>query len=157
MHFIRKPFKEIDNTTLYSILKLRSDVFVVEQDCVYPDLDNKDTLPDSIHVYSVTVPETDEAHLAAYARCLAPGVSYQGCSIGRVVVSPHDRGKGLATELMTEAITVCRTHWPSSPIQIGAQLYLEAFYASLGFRTFSEPYDEDGIMHVDMQLVVEAQ
>lgn len=144
---------EFSNKTLYRALKLRSDVFVVEQNCVYPDLDDKDIHQSSIHLLCHSTSETDEqSSVIAYARCLAPGISYSGSSIGRVVVAQPMRGKGLAQQLMTEAISVCRTQWPSNAIQIGAQVYLQNFYQALGFSVFSEPYDEDGIMHIDMQL-----
>jgi ElaA protein len=78
-------------------------------------------------------------------------VSYSGSSIGRVVVSPEARGGGLAKSLMLAAIKTCTQQWPKEDIQIGAQVYLQEFYTQLGFKAFSKPYDEDGIMHIDMQ------
>jgi ElaA protein len=144
-------FKALSNLALYSALKLRSDVFVVEQTCVYPDLDDKDIRPDSLHVIAFEKNDEDNK-VIAYARCLAPGVSYPGASIGRVAVDRQHRGKGLAQQLMHTAISTCQQTWPNFPIQIGAQTYLSSFYRSLGFIPFSEPYDEDGIQHIDMQL-----
>lgn len=151
--FTQYHFDTLPNTTLYSALKLRSDVFVVEQNCVYPDLDDKDIAKDSIHLVCEIPAIAGHNHtVIAYARCLAPGVSYSGSSIGRVVVAPKMRGRGLAQRLMLEAINICRAQWPSHPIQIGAQVYLQPFYQALGFTAQGEPYDEDGILHIDMQL-----
>jgi ElaA protein len=145
--------------SLYGALKLRSDVFVVEQNCVYADLDDKDIQENTLHLLLETKPDTlldDKSEFAngviAYARCLAPGSSYEGCSIGRVAVAKTARGNGLAKLLMFEAIDICKQHWPNETIQIGAQVYLQKFYTQLGFTPFSNPYDEDGIMHIDMQL-----
>lgn len=152
-------FEDLSNLTLYSALKLRSDVFVVEQNCVYADLDDKDIQANTLHLLLETKANTllnDKSEsvnsIIAYARCLEPGSSYQGCSIGRVAVAKKSRGNGLAKLLMLEAISICKQHWPDENIQIGAQVYLQKFYAQLGFRPFSQPYDEDGIMHIDMQL-----
>ncbi len=148
-------FCELSNVLLYNALKLRSDVFVVEQNCVYPDLDDKDTDSSTLHIISEsnTLLAQDAANnqVIAYARCLAPGVSYTGSSIGRVAVTKDARSQGLATLLMIEAIVLCKQYWPAYPIQIGAQEYLQDFYNKLGFSAYSEPYDEDGIMHIDMQ------
>lgn len=141
-------FNDLDVATLYSFLKLRSDVFVVEQDCVYPDLDDKDVDQQTAHICLYD----EQGNVIAYARCLAPSVSFEGSSIGRVVVSQSHRGKGIAEALMKESIAYCKRSWPNHIIQIGAQCYLIGFYEGLGFNAFSEPYDEDGIMHIDMQL-----
>jgi ElaA protein len=142
-------FADLSVATLYSLLKLRSDVFVVEQDCVYPDLDNKDIDPRAVHICSF---DSAQENVVAYARCLPPSVSFEGSSIGRVVVATSHRGQGLAEVLMQESIAYCQRKWPEQRVQIGAQCYLQRFYEGLGFECFSEPYDEDGIMHVDMQL-----
>lgn len=144
-------FDDLSNNQLYEILKLRSDIFVVEQNCVYPDLDDKDTHPATRHL-TISDVSIEPSIIVAYARCLAPGISYQGSSIGRVAVRNSYRGKGLAQKIMNEAIHYCSQEWPSHSIQIGAQLYLQAFYENLGFAAFSDAYDEDGIMHIDMQL-----
>jgi ElaA protein len=152
-------FEDLSNLTLYSALKLRSDVFVVEQNCVYADLDDKDIQANTLHLLleiKANALLNDKAEsvngVIAYARCLAPGSSYEGCSIGRVAVAKRARGNGLAKLLMLEAISICKQHWPDETIQIGAQIYLQKFYTQLGFTPFSQPYDEDGIMHIDMQL-----
>ena len=144
--------KDMDSVSLYEALKLRSDVFVVEQTCVYPDLDNKDIAEQAMHVLGR---EQGQGVLAAYARCLPPGLSYQGSSIGRVVVGEAYRGQGIAQVLTRKAMDVCLAQWPDADIEIGAQLYLKAFYETLGFVKSSEPYDEDGIMHIDMKYRVD--
>jgi ElaA protein len=157
--FSSYQFAQLSKLSLYNALKLRSDVFVVEQNCIYPDLDDKDIHSDTLHLLVETTSDplfNDETQsvkkVIAYARCLAPGMSYQGPSIGRVAVALSERGQGLARKVMLEAINICKQHWPDETIQIGAQVYLQTFYTRLGFTPFSEPYDEDGIMHIDMQL-----
>ncbi|MFT7259039.1 MAG: ElaA protein [Glaciecola sp.] len=157
--FSNYKFAELSNLSLYSALKLRSDVFVVEQNCIYSDLDDKDIHSNTLHLLVETTSDhllndqtESENKVIAYARCLAPGISYKGPSIGRVAVALSERGHGLAKLVMLEAINICKQHWPDETIQIGAQVYLQAFYTQLGFTSFSEPYDEDGIMHIDMQL-----
>lgn len=142
-------FSDLTCSQLYQFLKLRTDVFVVEQQCAYPELDGKDTLIDTRHLIMV---EEEKGNIVAYSRCLAPSVSYSGSSIGRVVIDPNHRSKGLAKNLVRKAIDVCKTTWPESAIEIGAQYYLIAFYESFGFQAIGEPYDEDGISHIDMQL-----
>ncbi|MCH1930866.1 GNAT family N-acetyltransferase [Shewanella sp. A25] len=140
-------FNQLSANTLYDILKLRVDVFVVEQACAYPELDDKDRHPETIHLLGVSA----NGELQAYARILPPGLSYPEASIGRVVVAPNARGKGLATPLMQGAIEAALNIWPSAGIQIGAQDYLKTFYQSLGFVACSEMYLEDGIPHLDMR------
>lgn len=142
----RTPFDELPPRTLYQLLRLRSEVFVVEQDCVYLDMDDKDYHRELMHLY---MEETDE--VIAYARCLPPKLSFaEGCSIGRVVVSPKHRGRGLARKIVLAAIAECQERWPQQSIVIGAQAYLEAFYQSLGFVSHGEPYSEDNIPHIKM-------
>lgn len=148
IEFVITPFTDLTNVQVYGMLKLRSDVFVVEQACVYPDLDNKDLHTDSQHILCFK----DEM-LLGYARCLPPGVSFpNAASIGRVAVCASARGQGLASAIMQQAIATCRSHWPEKDIEIGAQTYLQDFYARIGFVPISPEYDEDGIMHVDMRL-----
>ena len=141
------PFSQLSALQLYQCLKLRSDVFVCEQNCVYPDLDNKDIHLDTFHVMISVNNE-----LVAYARALPAGLSYENPSIGRVVVAPDFRGKGYAEMLMRACIECVRKEYQSTMIDIGAQCYLQAFYEKLGFKAFSEAYDEDGIQHIDMRL-----
>jgi ElaA protein len=152
-------FEELSNLLLYKALKLRSDIFVVEQNCVYPDLDDKDIHPNTLHLLlevEQAAQTKNSPHLVnnvtAYARCIAPGVSFPGSSIGRVAVAAAARGNGVARLLMLEAMSFCKQNWPEHNIQIGAQVYLQNFYTQLGFIPFSEPYDEDGIMHIDMEF-----
>lgn len=148
-------FNELSNLSLFHIMKLRSDVFVVEQACIYPDLDNKDIAPKTAHLMVSANAQTNSSKdnpILAYARCLPPGLSYPHASIGRVLVSPDARNQGLGNLIVKKSIEYCRQQWPKHPIQIGAQLYLQDFYASHGFSTISEAYDEDGIQHIDMQL-----
>ena len=141
-----KKFNELSPAELYNILKLRSEVFVVEQNCVYLDTDGKDQ--DAWHLCGWL---NDEL-LIAYARLLAPGVSYPEASIGRVVSSPAYRKDGYGKLLMQKAIENTCTIFSVTEIKIGAQQYLTTFYNNLGFTVTSEPYLEDGIPHVEMLL-----
>ncbi|EYR79868.1 putative acyltransferase [Shinella sp. DD12] len=127
---------------LYALLKLRVDVFVVEQACVYPELDGKDE--DARHLRLLIDGET-----AAYARLWQP--ENGAPRIGRVLVSPKHRGRGLGEALMREAISACEAHFPGQPIALSAQSHLERFYRSFGFVPTSGEYVEDGIAHIDMQ------
>ncbi|MBO1255591.1 GNAT family N-acetyltransferase [Alteromonas sp. 5E99-2] len=149
--WLYKRFNELTNLELYALLRLRSEIFVVEQNCVYADIDNKDTSSEVIHILAYTV---NGGELVACARCLPPGVSYNGASIGRVAVHQSCRGEGIARTLMNNAIRTCQEQWSKKDIEIGAQLYLKPFYESVGFKQTTKPYDEDGIMHLDMKLEV---
>ncbi len=126
---------------LYALLKLRVDVFVVEQDCAYPELDGKDEK--ALHLRLLIDGKT-----AAYARLYRP--DGEPPRIGRVIVAPDHRGKGLGEVLMREAIRACEAHFPGTPIALSAQSHLERFYRALGFSPTSEEYVEDGIPHIDM-------
>ncbi|MGI2261373.1 GNAT family N-acetyltransferase [Shewanella sp. GXUN23E] len=141
-----KAFNDLTLDELYNILKARVDVFVTEQECAYSELDNKDKQPQVRHLWC----EDDAGQVLAYVRLLPPGLSYPQASIGRVLVAMPARGKGLAQELMIKAITHTQALWPDAGIQIGAQSYLQGFYAGLGFARASEEYLEDGIPHLDM-------
>ena len=143
-----KRFDDLSTRELYNLLRLRSDVFVVEQECPYPELDGKDTLPETIHVWQYGPEEV----ITACLRILAPGVSYTGVSLGRVAVHREFRRSGLAHKIVDKAIELAEQHWPGVKIEIGAQEYLTAFYNSHGFRVSSAPYLEDNIPHVDMVL-----
>ncbi|PRD57169.1 GNAT family N-acetyltransferase [Sphingobacterium gobiense] len=138
-----KAFKELDTTELYHILKLRNEVFVVEQRCVYQDTDDKDLV--SYHLMCFV-----DDNLAGYTRLLPAGISYDEVSIGRVVVGPKFRGLKLGWQLMEKSIASCKELFGSSTIRIGAQVYLIKFYNGLGFAEIGEPYDEDGIPHIEM-------
>ena len=139
-----KKFDELTTRELYEILKIRSEIFVVEQDCVYNDPDGKDY--DSVHM---TIKEGNE--IMAYVRIIPAGISYDDCSIGRVVVAPKGRRKGYGKRVMEGAIDYITSQWKEDSITIGAQAYLREFYGSLGFKGISEEYLEDGIPHLDMQ------
>lgn len=130
---------------VHDILQARAAVFVVEQACVFQDVDGADA--DAWHLFM-----RKDGALAAYARLLPAGVKFAEPSIGRVMTAQAFRGTGLGRSLMAEAIARSRALWPGAPVRIGAQRRLEAFYASLGFVTDSAPYDEDGIPHVEMVL-----
>jgi ElaA protein len=138
-----QSFNELSAETLYKILKLRSEVFVVEQNCVYLDMDGKDQ--PSYHLCGLI-----EKELVAYVRILPPGISYAEASIGRVCTSPAFRGKGAGRSLMLKAIDTSVNQFKGAGIKIGAQCYLHAFYTSLGFKQSSEEYIEDGIPHIEM-------
>ncbi|MCW2263278.1 MULTISPECIES: GNAT family N-acetyltransferase [Sphingobacterium] len=138
-----KSFKELSNEELYQILKLRSEVFVVEQHCVFQDMDNKDQ--ESLHVMCYI-----DDKLAAYTRVLPEGLSFEEVSIGRVITSPLYRGLGLGKEIMEQSIAVCEKLFGIKPIRIGAQLYLKKFYNEFGFVEIGDVYIEDGIVHIEM-------
>lgn len=143
-HWTCKTFQELSVDDLYSLLRLRSDVFVVEQNCVFLDQDNKDQ-------YCFHILGWDGNQLVAGTRLVPKGVSYPDYhSIGRVVNSRDYRGLGLGKELMEYSIEKCIEHYGNGPIKIGAQLYLKKFYESLGFVQSSDIYDEDGIDHIEM-------
>ncbi len=138
-------FSQLTLDQLYALLRLRAEVFVVEQDCPYQDLDGNDQL--GLHVLGLK-----GDILVAYTRLLPPGLKYDGCSIGRVVTSPQLRRDGLGKQLMQFSIDSCQQHWPEQEITISAQQYLENFYQGFGFLTESDPYQEDGIPHIRMRL-----
>jgi ElaA protein len=145
MNFVCLPFTELSTTQLYEILHLRSEVFVVEQNCVYQDLDRKDSQLGVQHLMM-----SDNKQLLGYARLLPSGISYDTSSIGRIIISPTVRGKGLGRLLIKQAIDCTFALWPKVEITIGAQSHLSKMYQSFGFSEISEHYLEDGIMHVDM-------
>ena len=139
-----KSFDALTPYELYDIIKLRNEVFVVEQKCVFQDADNKDQ--QCYHLLGFV-----GSDLAAYARLVPKGVSYDDkISIGRVVTSPAHRGAGAGKALMAKAIEQCISLFGEQSIKIGAQLYLKKFYESFGFVHSSEVYDEDGIPHIKM-------
>lgn len=143
MEWANKTFSGLSVEELYQLLKLRSDVFVVEQNCVYPDLDGKDLI--CVHLFA-----KNEKQIVAYARIVPPGVSYPEPSIGRVVTHPSFRRKGMGRILMKKAMEFCSGTYPGFDICISAQEYLQNFYQELGFQRISETYLEDGIPHLKM-------
>ena len=139
-----KSFEGLTNKELYNILRLRAEVFIVEQNCPYQDMDGKD-------IFSFHLMGTDERnHLVAYARLLPADISYKEVSIGRVVSSPAARGSGAGIQLMQTALQIIEEKHGKVPVRIGAQLYLKKFYERFGFVQVSEMYLEDGIEHVEM-------
>ncbi len=138
-----KPFADLTPLELYEILRLRSRVFVVEQNCIFLDMDNKDQECHHLLLYQ-------NNHLAACARLLPAGLYYSEMSIGRIVTSPEVRGTGLGKELVASAIEACYQLFGNGPIKIGAQLYAKKFYEIFGFVQTGEVYDEDGIDHIHM-------
>jgi ElaA protein len=143
MKWISKSFDNLTTSELYQVLRLRAEIFVVEQDCVYQDVDNKDQ--DSYHICGY-----DDGLLAAYARVVKPGISYAEISIGRVVVSEKRRGIKLGDDLMKETISFIDSKLGVQPIRISAQSHLNKFYSNLGFVATGKKYLEDGIPHIEM-------
>lgn len=139
-------FEALDVHRLYALMRLRADVFIVEQNCAYPDLDGRDTQRGVWHLLGES-----NGRLLACARLLPPGVHFDTPAIGRVIVHADARGYGLAHLLMREAIARCTALWPGQALTLGAQSHLQGFYAAHGFEVCSDAYLEDGIPHVDMR------
>jgi len=143
--FTYKSFAQLTTHELYAILKLRSEVFVVEQNCVFLDADDKDQFSYHIMAWQNNL-------LVGYTRLVPAGVAYTEPSIGRVVISSIVRNTGLGRSLMQFSIRTLYNLWGKTTITIGAQLYLRKFYESLGFQQKSDIYIEDGIEHIHMIL-----
>jgi len=145
-----KNFNQLSLDQLYDVLKLRVDVFVVEQCCYYPDLDSEenqlDRHPETVHLLGY-----QEGRLAAYLRILAQGQSYDNyISIGRVATAKHARGSGLGHKLISEGLRVCQQHFANQDIKISAQQHLLKYYQYHGFEQVSAMYLEDNIPHIAM-------
>ncbi|KUJ84387.1 GNAT family N-acetyltransferase [Microbulbifer flavimaris] len=140
-------FEDLTAQQLYTILQLRQEVFVVEQDCAYQDVDGIDQ-----HSWHLAAwrNEGEEPALLAYLRVVDPGQKYTEPSIGRVLTAQPARGTGLGRELMSRALILCDEQFDGGAIRISAQLYLADFYSEFAFERVSEPYDEDGIPHIEM-------
>lgn len=138
-----KTFKDLSTQELYDVLQLRSEVFVVEQDCVYQDIDGKDQK--ALHILGF---KNDK--LIAYTRIFKPGFYFEEASIGRVVVVKNERHQQYGHDIMKASIQAVKTHYNQDTIKISAQTYLKSFYNSLQFYEIGEPYLEDGIPHVAM-------
>lgn len=146
MKWDQHSFEQFDINTLYDIIKLRIDIFVVEQTCYYPELDNLDRDSQTIHVYAY-----QDKQLMAYLRCLAPGVAYpKESAIGRVVIAPEARGQNLGHELLRRGVAACEQAWPQHDIHLSAQAHLQGYYGKHGFNSVGEGYLEDGIPHIGM-------
>ncbi len=140
-------YEDLSRDDLYAILARRQEVFIIEQQCIYSDLDGID--PHAFHLLGWG--EVDgRRELLAYLRCVHPGVKYAEVSLGRVLSANAARGTGIGRALLAEALRHTERAYPGQAIRISAQLYLEKFYAGFGFVSTSAPYDEDGIPHVEM-------
>jgi ElaA protein len=145
--WVCKHFSELTTEELYHLLRLRSEVFVVEQNCVFLDMDNKDFACHHLMGW-----KGDQ--LLGYSRIVPPGISYAESSIGRIVTLPAARRLGIGRELLVQSIsTLYRLHGKRN-IRIGAQYYLKGFYESFGFAQTGEIYPEDGIDHIEMLLSI---
>jgi len=138
-----KSFSELTTTELYEILRLRSEVFVVEQDCVYQDVDNKDQK--ALHVIGFK-----NNKVVAYTRIFKPGDYFKNASIGRVVVAKNERTYGYGHVIIKHSITAIKNYFKENTIKISAQTYLKKFYESHNFKKVGEEYLEDGIPHIGM-------
>ncbi|MDG1811821.1 MAG: GNAT family N-acetyltransferase [Polaribacter sp.] len=143
MEFLVKEFYQLSLDELYRILQLRSEIFVVEQDCVYQDLDFKDQ--HALHVIGIK-----KNQIIAYTRIFKPGEYYKEASIGRVVVDEKERKFGYGHDLMKASIKTILEKFNTTEITISAQVYLKKFYESHGFKKVGDEYLEDGIQHVEM-------
>jgi ElaA protein len=147
MNWQIKSFKQLTTDELYDILKLRVDVFVVEQECFYPELDNLDRHLETRHVFLY-----QQDNISAYLRILPAGTTYpEHCSIGRVIIAEAYRGQGLAHQLIELGINSCKDLFSGSKIKISAQEHLSSFYQMHHFAVCSEMYLEDGIPHISME------
>lgn len=138
-----KKFEELSRSELYEILQLRSEIFVVEQNCVYQDLDGKDQ--EALHVLG-----TKNNQIVAYSRCFAPGLYFEEAAIGRILVKANERKFGFGHQILQASIEAIEENFKQKTIQLSAQQYLTAFYETHGFECIGEGYLEDGIPHVAM-------
>ncbi|WP_318377132.1 GNAT family N-acetyltransferase [Enterobacter sp.] len=145
IHWQDLHHSELSVSALYELLKLRCEVFVVEQHCVYQDVDGEDLIGENRHLLGWR-----DNQLVAYARILKNEDDFAPVVIGRVIVSPQVRGEKLGYQLMDRAVASCQQNWPQRAIYLGAQAHLQSFYAHFGFRPVTDIYDEDGIPHIGM-------
>ncbi len=138
-----KPFDELSSTELYKLLKARVDVFVVEQNCPYPDLDNYDDV--AVHLWA-----EENGNILAYCRIFNQGIKYPETSIGRVLTTENGRGKNLGKQLIKYAVETIENRFHQSRIRISAQDYLLKFYSEFGFKDTGKKYLEDDIPHTEM-------
>ena len=143
MEIVVRNFKELSTKELYSLLQLRSEVFVVEQDCVYQDIDGKDER--ALHILGY-----EDGILIAYSRCFQAGDYFDEASMGRVLVRENYRKLGYGHKISTASIDAIAENFKATTIKISAQIYLVTFYESHGFKTFGDRYMEDGIPHIAM-------
>ncbi len=144
MKKILSRFEDLTNVQLYDLMKLRQDVFIIEQNCIYPDLDGYDKKALHFLIY-------EYEQLVAYSRIFFPDIKYkEETSIGRIIVSPQKRGGNLGKTLIEESINYCKKKFPENDIRIEAQAMLKDYYSKLGFIADSEVYLVDGIDHLQM-------
>ena len=138
-----KSYKELSKAELYQVLRERSAIFVVEQNCPYQEVDNKDQM--ALHVMGI-----ESGELIAYARVFKAGDYETEASIGRVLVGKSHRNRGLGQEIMKASLDAVKTRFKTDTVVVSAQRYLEKFYEDLGFKITGDPYLEDGIPHIKM-------
>lgn len=146
IHWQIARFDQLTLDQLYAILQARSTVFVLEQNCVYLDIDGKDKISQHLCAWN------ENQELLAYLRIVPAGISFTEVSLGRVITTEQARGTGIGKQLLQKGIAACQDIYPGQTIRIGAQHYLEKFYQSFGFVTVSAIYLEDDIPHVEMVL-----
>ncbi|RWZ52314.1 GNAT family N-acetyltransferase [Halobacillus fulvus] len=147
MEWKQKTFAELSKEELYTILQKRVEIFVVEQECPYPEIDGRD--PECLHLWM-----EEEGEMIAYCRIVPPSSEDEHYSIGRVIVTKEHRGKGLAYPLMNRAIDLLKNEKNVHHIWLHGQEHLRNFYGSFGFEEVSDVYLEDGIPHVDMLMTI---
>lgn len=146
LNFTVKKFSELTTREVYDILQLRSEVFVVEQDCVYQDIDGKDEI--ALHLFAYK-----NKRMVAYARLFAPGDYFKEASIGRVIIEEIERKFGYGHQLMEVANRAVETHFNTSKVHLSAQQYLVKFYNAHGYLEIGDGYLEDGIPHIGMEKI----
>ncbi len=147
MKILLKKFEDLTAGEAFRILKLRQDVFIIEQDCIYPDIDGDDEKAHHMMVLK-------NHRLAGYSRIFAPGIKFSASSsIGRIVVEPSFRGTDVGSVLIRKSISTCLKLFPDAPVRIEAQAALEDYYKGYGFRPEGEVYVVDGIDHIQMKLI----
>jgi ElaA protein len=147
MQWFIKSFDQMTPFEVYQIIQLRVDVFVVEQNCPYSELDGKDLAKAALHLFAI-----EDSEVACYLRALPPGVSYENMpSLGRIVANPNHRGSGIGHELMKRATQIIDEKWPTLSCHISAQSHLQGYYNQHGFSAVGEGYLEDGILHIGME------
>ena len=146
IEWVCKHHSDLGKEQLYALLKLRSEVFVVEQKCAYPDLDGQDLEGDTYHLMG-----WEDDQLKAYLRLLDPQSQGGDVVIGRVITAPQARGQGVGHEMMEQALKQAEKHWPQVPIYLSAQAHLQGYYGKYGFVAAGEEYLEDDIPHIGMR------
>ncbi|EJM70207.1 putative acyltransferase [Pseudomonas sp. GM49] len=144
--WICKHHSDLGKEQLYAILQLRAEVFVVEQQCAYQDVDGQDLEGDTCHLMA-----WDSNQLVAYLRLLDPELQGGDVVIGRVIIAPNARGAGLGHALMDQALKQIEERWPETPIYLSAQTHLQGYYGRYGFVVTGEEFVEDGIPHIGMR------